>query len=130
MSFEEFSEFQEELEKAQKEQEEHSKLNKKENEGDDWGFGEVLKERQKHKDALRKRLVAQKFTNKEIDRLFKIISRAEEEMEIIKSKFDYKAKIVGSGVKLQKDLVQIQLKMKEEFDKEFKRIIQEKKKQK
>lgn len=129
MSFEEFDAFQEELERAQKEEEEQLKLNKKKEEGNDWGFSEVLKERQKHKDALRKRLQIQKFSEKEIDRLLKIISKAELEMEEIKSKFDYKAKVVGSGVKLQKDLIEVQKKMKEDFDKEFKQIIAEKKKQ-
>ena len=129
MSFEEFYAFQEELERAQKEQEEQSKLNKKKDEVNDWGFGEVLKERQKHKDSLRRRLEIQKFSKKEIERLFKIITLAEEEMEEIKSKFDYKAKIKGSGVKLRDDLIQVQMKMKEDFDKEFKKIIEEKKKQ-
>lgn len=129
MSFEEFDAFQEELERAQKEQEEQAKLNKKKEEKvNDWGFSEVLKERQKHKDALRNRLLAQNFNEKEIEKLFKIISKAELEMEELKSKFDYSAKIVGSGIKLQKDLIEVQRKMKEEFDKEFIKILQSKKK--
>lgn len=128
MSFEDLDAFQEELERAQKEQEEYSKLNKKEEDGNDWGFGEVLKERQKHKDALRKRLENQNFSENEIEKLFKIISKAELEMEEIKSKFNYKARIPGSGVKFQKDLYEIQMRMKDEFDKEFKRMLQEKKK--
>ena len=129
MSFDEFSVFQEEIEKAEKEQEEQLKLNKKKEEADDWGFGEVLKERQKHKDALRQRLAAQNFSEKEIEKLFKIISKAEEEMEKVKSRYNYKAKISGSGIKLRNDLVEIQMKMKEEFDKEFMKILTEKKKQ-
>ncbi|MBQ4646131.1 MAG: hypothetical protein IJB79_02165 [Candidatus Gastranaerophilales bacterium] len=128
MSFEDFNQFQEELERAQKEQEELSKLNKKKEEGaNDWGFGEVLKERQKHKDALRERLLAQNFSEKEIEKLFKIISKAEEEMEEVKSKFDYKAKIRGSGVKLHNDLIEIQNKMKKDFDEEFNQMLKNKK---
>lgn len=125
MSFEEFDAFQEELERAEKEQEEKTKLNKKENE-DDWGFSQVLQERQKHKDALRERLEAQNFSKKEIEKLFKIISDAEYEMEEVKKQYNYKAKIKGSGVKLQQDLLNIQAKMKENFDKEFYRILKEK----
>ena len=36
--------------------------------------------------------------------------------------------VVGSGVKLRDDLIEIQKRMKEEFDREFARIIQSKKK--
>lgn len=125
MSFEEFQEFQEQLERAQKEQEQKEMLQKPE-QIDDFGFSKVLDERQKHKDSLRRRLEIQKFSENEIDKLFKIISKAEIEMEEVKSKFDYKAKIRGSGVKLQQDLIAIQKKMKEDFDKEFKKIIEKK----
>ena len=130
MSFEEFEAFQKEIEQAQKEQEEQSELNKKLEEPDDWGFSEVLKERQKHKDSLKKRLENLKFNEKEIQRLFKIISKAEFEMEKVKQGYDYKSKIPGSGVKLRDSLVAIQNKMKEDFDKEFQRIIIEKKSKK
>ena len=125
MSFEEFQEFQEQLERAQKEEEQKEKL-KKEEHIDDFGFSKVLEERQKHKDALRRRLEILKFNEKEINKLFEIISKAEVEMEEVKAKYDYKAKIAGSGVKLQNDLIAIQKKMKEDFDKEFKRIIEKK----
>ena len=82
MSFDEFYDFQEEIEKAQKEQDEQEKLNRND-QFDDFGFGEVLEERQKHKYALRERLEKQNFTSKEIEKLFNIISKAEEEMEIV-----------------------------------------------
>ena len=130
MSFEEFQEFQElqeQLERAQKEQEQKEKL-QKEDKIDDFGFSKVLEERQKHKDSLRRRLEILKFSESEIEKLFKIISKAEIEMEEIKAKFDYKAKIRGSGYKLQQDLIAIQKKMKEDFDKEFSKIIEKKKK--
>ena len=125
MSFEEFQEIQEQLERAQKEQEQKEKLQKEEH-IDDFGFSKVLEERQKHKDGLRRRLEIMQFSEKEIDKLFKIIEKAEVNMEEVKAKFDYKAKIKGSGVKLQQDLIAIQLKMKEDFDKEYKRIIEKK----
>ncbi|MBE7708003.1 MAG: hypothetical protein E7Z88_04760 [Cyanobacteria bacterium SIG27] len=122
MSFEDFQEIQEQLERAQKEQEQKEKLQKEE-QIDDFGFSEVLEERQKHKDALRERLEKQNFSKKEIEKLFDIISKAEIEMEEVKAKFDYKAKVPGSGVKLQQDLIDIQKKMKLEFDIEFYKIL-------
>lgn len=125
MNFDDISEFQNQLEQAQKDLEEIQKQEEKPN---DFGFGEVLKERQKHKNALRERLEKQNFTKKEIEKLFKIISKAEDEMEKIKAKFDYKAKIPGSGIKLQADLIEVQKKMKKEFDIEFYKILQAKKK--
>ena len=64
MSFEDFNLFQEELERAQNEAEQEAKLAKEEI--DDFGFSEVLKERQKHKDALRVRLEKQNFTEKDL----------------------------------------------------------------
>lgn len=125
MNFDDISELQNQLEQAQKDLEEIQKQEEKPN---DFGFGEVLKERQKHKIALRERLEKQDFTKKEIEKLFKIISKAEDEMEKIKAKFDYKAKIQGSGIKLQADLIEVQKKMKKEFDIEFYKILQAKKK--
>lgn len=124
MSFEDLNAFQNELERAQDELE---KIQEQQEKPDDFGFSEVLKERQKHKDALRVRLEKQNFSEKEIEKLFKIISKAEEEMEKVKAKFDYKAKIPGSGLKLQKDLTDIQNIMKKEFDLEFYKILQSKK---
>lgn len=125
MNFDDISEFQNQLEQAQKDLEE---IQKQEEKSNDFGFSEVLKERQKHKNALRERLEKQDFTKKEIEKLFKIISKAEDEMEKIKAKFDYKAKIPGSGIKLQTDLIEVQKKMKKEFDIEFYKILQAKKK--
>ena len=125
MSFEDLNAFQNELERVQEEME---KIQEQQEKPDDFGFSEVLKERQKHKDALRERLGKQNFTPKEIDKLLKIISKAEDEMEKIKSKFEYKPKVPGSATKFKQDLIDIQKRMKLEFDREFYRILLEKNK--
>ncbi len=125
MSFDEFQEFQNELEKAEKEINAPKEQAKKEE--DDFGYKEVLAERQKHKDALKERLIKQNFTQKEIDKLFKIISKAEIDMEKVKSAYNYKSKIPGAGIKLRDTLIEIQNKMKADFDKEFNEMILKKK---
>lgn len=125
MSNDELFEFQQQLEQAQEEVEkEHQEIIEKK---DDFGFSEVLKERQKKKDALKERLINQNFTDKEIDKLFKIIEKAENEMEKIKKAYDYKAKIKGASVKMRDDLIAVQNKMKQDFDKEFMKMLNQKK---
>ena len=127
MSFEDFLEFQNQMELAQKEHEQKEKLTEKQE--NDFGFSEVLEERQKKKDALKERLIAQNFTDNEIEKLFDIIYKAEEKMEKLKSKYDYKAQIPGAALKLRSDLIQIQVQMKKDFDKEFDLMIESKKRQ-
>ena len=69
MSFEDFNAFQEELEIAQAELEE---IQEQQEKPDDFGFSEVLKERHKHKEALRERLKKQNFTQKESLKFIKL----------------------------------------------------------
>lgn len=125
MSNDELFEFQQQLEQAQVEVEkEHQEAIEQK---DDFGFAQVLAERQKKKDALKERLVNQNFTEKEINKLFKIIEKAEDEMEKIKKAYDYKAKIKGASVKMRDDLIAVQNKMKKDFDEEFMRMLKQKK---
>ena len=125
MSNDELFEFQQQLEQAQVEVEkEHQEIIEKK---DDFGFAQVLAERQKKKEALKERLVKQNFSEKEIEKLFKIIEKAEDEMEKIKKTYDYKAKIKGASVKMRDDLIAVQNKMKKDFDEEFIKMLKQKK---
>ena len=125
MNNDELFEFQQQLEQAQVEVEkEHQEIIEKK---DDYGFAQVLAERQKKKEALKERLVKQNFSEKEIEKLFKIIEKAEDEMEKIKKAYDYKAKIKGASVKMRDDLIAVQNKMKKDFDEEFIKMLKQKK---
>lgn len=126
MSFDDFLEFQNAINEAQKEQEQKKELLDSDKK-DDFGFSEVLKKRQEKKDALKLRLEKLNFSQKEIDKLFKIIHKAEIEMEEIKAKFDYKSRVPGAGKKLYNDLIAIQEKMELDFNSEFNKMLIEKK---
>lgn len=122
MNHDDLEEFQKALEQAKKEE------NTNQDEiDDDFGFREVLIERQKHKDALKERLIKQNFSDKEIDKLFKIIKKAEDDMEKVKKSLKYDSKMPGLGVKLKRDLIEIQNKMKADFNKEFMEMLEKKK---
>jgi len=124
MSFDEIFEFQNEIERAKREHE--NKENLKKEYKADYGFSQVLEERQKKKDNLKSQLLSIGLSNEDIDKLFEIISKAEKEMEEVKKAFDYKAKVSGSGEKMYNDILAIQKKMKADFDEEFKRIYNNK----
>ena len=125
MSNDELFEFQQQLEQAQQEVEKkHQEVIEQK---DDFGFAQVLEERKKKKDALKERLVKQNFNDKEIEKLFKIIEKAEVEMEKIKKAYNYKAKIKGASVKMRDDLIAVQNKMKKDFDEEFMKMLKAKK---
>ena len=122
MNHDDLEEFQKALEQAKKEE------NTNQDEiDDDFGFREVLIERQKHKDALKERLIKQNFSDKEIDKLFKIIKKAEDDMEKVKKSYNYKSGVPGAGIKLKNDLIEIQNKMKADFNKEFMEMLEKKK---
>ena len=122
MNHDDLEEFQKALEQAKKEE------NTNQDEiDDDFGFREVLIERQKHKDALKERLIKQNFSDKEIDKLFKIIKKAEDDMEKVKKSYNYKSGVPGAGIKLKNDLIEIQNKMKSDFNKEFMEMLEKKK---
>ncbi|MBQ8635122.1 hypothetical protein IJX73_01150 [bacterium] len=124
MSFDDFLAFQQEINRIEKEEEHKEALKNKANE--DFGFGAVLEERQKKKENLRAQLLSLNLNDNDIDKLFQIITLAEEKMEQIKKEFDYKAKIPGSAEAMQKNLIDIQKKMKQDFDNEFEKIYRAK----
>lgn len=93
---------------------------------DDFGFSEVLKERQKKKDALRERLKKYYLTDKEIDELFKIIQKAEDKMEKIKKSVNYKTCEFGETIQMQNRLIATQNQMKNDFDTALSKLLKKK----
>lgn len=93
---------------------------------DDSGFNEIIFQRQAKYKGIKERLKGYYLTDKEIEELFKIITKAEMDMEAIKRKFNgekYKAKDL---VAFEKKLIDIQKKMKEDFDNKLNKILKEK----
>ena len=125
MSFEDMLQFQLELEKAEKEL---AKIEKEalENKKEDFGYAEVLKEREKQKELLKQRLLSINFSEKEIAKLLKIVTNTEEEMDKIKKSYNFNKQIPGQSVKMQQDLLEAQKKMKITFDAEFDKILKSK----
>jgi hypothetical protein len=93
---------------------------------DDSGFNEIIFQRQAKYKGIKERLKGYYLTDKEIEELFKIITKAEMDMEAIKRKFNgekYKAKDL---VAFEKKLIDIQNKMKTDFDNKLNKILKEK----
>ena len=88
-------------------------------ENDETGFNDVLFERQKHLAALRERLKKYYLTDEEIDKLFEIIINAEMKIEEVKRSFKTKDYTEEDLDKFQQKLLDIQNKMKEDFDKKL-----------
>lgn len=93
---------------------------------DPLGFNKVIFERQKKLKALRERLKQYYLNDHELDILFKIIERAEFDMEKVKKKFNPNNYETTDMMKLQKDLVLIQKKMKEDFEKKLSEMLKAK----
>ncbi len=92
----------------------------------DFGYDEVLKERKKHKDALRQRLYKYYLKDDEIDELFKIIEKAENKMDKIKNNINYEKTEAGDIIRMSEKLKDVQNKMKEEFEKELSKTLKRK----
>lgn len=93
---------------------------------DDSGFNEIIFQRQAKYKGIKERLKGYYLTDKEIEELFKIITKAEMDMEAVKRKFNgekYKAKDL---VAFEKKLIDIQNKMKTDFDNKLNKILKEK----
>ena len=92
---------------------------------DKQGFNKVIFERQNKLKALKERLKQYYLNDHELDILFKIVERAEFDMEKVKKKFpkDYET---TDMMRLQKDLVMIQKKMKEDFEKKLSEMLKAK----
>lgn len=92
---------------------------------DKQGFNKVIFERQNKLKALRERLKQYYLNDNELDILFKIIERAEFDMEKVKKKFPKNYETTDM-MRLQKDLVMIQKKMKEDFEKKLSEMLKAK----
>ena len=95
-------------------------------ENDDSGFNDVLFERQKHLASLRERLKKYYLHDDEIDKLFEIIINAEIKMEEVKRNFKTKDYTPEDLEKFEKKLIDIQNKMKEDFDKALNKTLKAK----
>lgn len=93
---------------------------------DDSGFNELVFKRQEKLKALKVRLKKYYLTDKEIDDLFQIIIKAEIEMEQVKRKFNAKKYTEIDLVKFQNKLIDIQKKMKKDFDEKLNKTIKTK----
>ena len=93
---------------------------------DDSGFNEVIFQRREKMKSLRERLKKYYLTDKELDNLFKIIEKAE--MDIEKVKRSLKTKNINQLdlLKFQKKIFEIQLKMKNDFEEKLQKTIKEK----
>lgn len=93
---------------------------------DDSGFNEILFQRQSQHKAIEKRLKGYYLSEKEIDKLMEIIIKAEMEMENIKRKFNAKKYTEKELFKLRKNLLEIQVKMKKDFDESLNKVLKKK----
>lgn len=90
------------------------------------GFEKVVYDRQIHKDALRKRIKKYYLSDDEIDKLFKIIEKAEIEIENIKRRQNYNKCSREDLVEISKKIANIQEKMRDEFEKKLKVAVKNK----
>ncbi len=95
-------------------------------ENDDSGFNEVVFARQAKFKQIRERLKGYYLTDNEIEKLFEIITNAEIDMENIKRKFNANEYTKEDLVEFEKKLIDVQNKMKEDFDKLLMKMIKEK----
>lgn len=93
---------------------------------DDSGFTELVFKRQEKLKALKVRLKKYYLTDKEIDDLFKIIINAEMEMEHVKRKFNARKYTEMDLVKFQNKLIDIQKKMKKDFEEKLNKTLKTK----
>lgn len=93
---------------------------------DDSGFNEILFQRQSQHKAIEKRLKGYYLSDKEINKLMEIIIKAEMEMENIKRKFNAKKYTEKELFKLRKNLLEIQVKMKKDFDESLNKVLKKK----
>lgn len=95
-------------------------------ENDDSGFNEVVFARQAKFKQIRERLKGYYLTDEEIEKLFEIITNAEIDMENIKRKFNADNYTKEDLIEFEKKLIDIQNKMKEDFDKLLMKMIKDK----
>lgn len=93
---------------------------------DNTGFKEVVFARQAKFKQIRQRLEGYYLTDEEIDKLFEIIIKAEMDMESVKRRFNAKNYTEQDLNNFSKKLIDIQNKMKEDFDKKLQKMLKEK----
>ena len=93
---------------------------------DDSGFNEIIFQRQAKFKGIKERLKGYYLTDKEIEDLFKIITKAEMDMEEVKRKFNGKNYKSKDLVEFEKKIIDIQKKMKADFDNKLNKILKEK----
>ena len=95
-------------------------------ENDDSGFNEVVFARQAKFKQIKERLKGYYLTDKEIEKVFEIITQAEIDIENIKRKFNAKKYTEEDLKNFSKKLIDRQNKMKEDFDKKLGEILKAK----
>ncbi len=93
---------------------------------DESGFNEILFQRQAQHKAIKERLKGYYLNDKEIDKLLEIIIKAEMEMEKKKRKFNAKKFTEKDLFLLRKSLMEIQVKMKKDFEESVSKLIKKK----
>lgn len=93
---------------------------------DDSGFNEMIFERQAKIKSLRERLKKYYLTEEELDNLFKIIEKAEMDIEKVKRGFKTQNYTQLDLLKFQKKIVKLQEKMKADFEAKLSKTIKEK----
>ena len=93
---------------------------------DDSGFNEMIFQRQAKIKSLRERLKQYYLTEKELDDLFKIIEKAEMDIEKVKRGFKKKEYDRLDLFKFQKKILEIQVKMKNDFEEKLQKTIKDK----
>lgn len=93
---------------------------------DDSGFTELVFERQAKIKQLRERVKKYHLTEAELDDLFKIIEKAEFDIEKIKRGFKTKGYTEEDLINFQNKIVKIQEKMRDDFEGKLAKIIKEK----
>ena len=95
-------------------------------ENDDSGFNEVVFARQAKFKQIKERLKGYYLTDKEIEKVFEIITQAEIDIENIKRNFNSKNYTEEDLKNFTKKLIDRQNKMKADFDKKLGEIIKAK----
>ena len=90
------------------------------------GFEEMVYKRQSHKDTLTKRLKKYLLSEDEIDKMLKIVEKAEIEIEKIKRSLDYKKADHADMISMMKKIYCVQKKMKEDFEKKLTETVKNK----
>lgn len=93
---------------------------------DDSGFTEILFERQAKIKKLRERVKKYHLTDEELNDLFKIIEKAEMDIEKIKRSFKTKGYTEDELMKFQERIVKVQEKMRDDFENKLSKLVKEK----